>query len=264
MVLGLLTKVSVAFLVATILMILIKNRKKLGDEFMNSMTIVISFAIFGAACFMIYGAAFDWQVFKNIFLSHANRFYGLGMDAWLSVMRDESVTSYASINSGWNIILWFSLFFVFSKKIKNTYILTIPVLVYLAFYILLGSFRAGWYTYPFYPFLTIILAIVFFNIRDSINNLFGKIIVLFIPLTTLLSIYFPVAELQYYKNVLRFPIFVFLILLIFIKYTDCIKNSFRRKLLKNIFNIFLIIIILEGIGYVLRLSGVLEKLGILI
>lgn len=262
MVLAMLTKVSVVFLFATILVILIKNKKFLGNEFINSVMWVISFAVFGVLCFVVYGMAFDWQIFKNIFLSHANRFYGLGMDAWLSLMRNESITIYTSINSGWNMIMWFSLIILFFKRIKNKYILIIPVLVYLAFYILLGSWRFGWYTFPFYPFLTIILVLVFFNFKNTINNLFGKIVVLFIPATTMLSVYFPVADLQFYKNVLRFPIFIFLILLLILKYTDLIKPFIKQKILLYIFNILFLFCILESMGYVLQLSGILKLLGI--
>jgi len=164
---ALLFKLSAIFLPISLILISVLYGKK--DRFYMVKTTVLSVVV-ALGIFVIYGAYFDWNTFKSIFLSNSNRFYGAGAEIFRNAIMYSTITGGKSLTDGWILLGWLA-FFALSisswKKDFGTTILTIVVLSYTAIFLIFGSEGYGWYRYPFYPFLIISAAKVF---RDKIQS----------------------------------------------------------------------------------------------
>lgn len=145
--LAVLFKLSGAVAVISGAFIIGKNWKRL-IEFL-----VISLSI--AFLFVFYGMAIDSFEFMAVFLSNANRAYGIGLDAVYDLLVSTKITSTKYLTDGWPLVGWLSIFYISATKNKPTLPIIACVASYLAIYILFGSASYGWYRIPFMPFLFI-------------------------------------------------------------------------------------------------------------
>ena len=110
--------------------------------------------------FVIYGSVYGIDNFKNILFSNYNRFYGIGANSLIELIRNQRLTQHkflpeASIISGWLVFLG-----LVAKNQKNSGVVYVifGIFSYLIVYIFFGSQPYGWYTFPFWPLLIILLS----------------------------------------------------------------------------------------------------------
>ena len=110
--------------------------------------------------YIIYGLSYDPQTLKNILFSNYNRFYGIGPSLIFDLITRQRLTQHKFLPEVWIIMSWFILFFFLLKKRINISqkISILAPLSYLVIYILFGSQPYGWYAFPFWPLLFILLA----------------------------------------------------------------------------------------------------------
>jgi 4-amino-4-deoxy-L-arabinose transferase-like glycosyltransferase len=158
--------------------------------------------------FVIYGSVYGLDNFRNILFSNYNRFYGIGPNSLIELIRNQRLTQHkflpeVSIISGWLIFLGLII-----KKQKNAglKLALFGIFSYLIVYIFFGSQPYGWYTFPFWALLSIVLAKF---LTDGIAG--GKYLigVFFILLTILgfnISRVMGIFEFQPYANLWRIGI----------------------------------------------------------
>jgi len=130
-------------------------------EKLKDLILVFAIGISGLLAFFIYGAYYDWTVFKNVFFAQANLLYGAGAEVFISVLVRSKVTATKFLSDGWILAAWIATFiisFTEWKKEKGSTILTISLFSYLVTFLIFGSEGYGWYRFPFLPFIIIALA----------------------------------------------------------------------------------------------------------
>jgi len=130
-------------------------------EKLKDLILVFAIGISGLLAFFIYGAYYDWTVFKNVFFAQANLLYGAGAEVFISVLVRSKVTATKFLSDGWILAAWIATFiisFTEWKKEKGSTILTIGLFSYLVTFLIFGSEGYGWYRFPFLPFIIIALA----------------------------------------------------------------------------------------------------------
>jgi 4-amino-4-deoxy-L-arabinose transferase-like glycosyltransferase len=187
---------------------LLAEHKKIKSDFIKDFIfyLLISFSI--TFLFVIYGSAYGFQNFTNIFFSNTNRFYGIGPSLLLELIRNQRLTQHKFLPEVWIITGWLAFLVALFKKPSKTieWIPILAVISYLIIYILFGSQPYGWYTFPFWPLLIIILsrflALGFETGQNIILVFLFSIIILGANIARLIGIF----EFQPYANLWRFGI----------------------------------------------------------
>ena len=112
-----------------------------------------------ASGFGIYGLVLDAKTFFNIFFSNVDRAYGIGFHALYELFTSTKITGTKFLTDGWPLVGWLGLSAALAnQEIKRYKWVVVPLLSYLAVYLLQGSEAYGWYRIPFMPFLFILAA----------------------------------------------------------------------------------------------------------
>jgi len=134
--------------------------KKINKDFWKDIGFFAAVAVPISFLFVVYGAVYGLDTFKNILFSNYNRFYGIGPNLLLELVRNQRLTQHKFLPEVWIITGWLVFLGGLIKKPKETAgkILGLGMLSYLMIYIFFGSQPYGWYTFPFWPLLIMILA----------------------------------------------------------------------------------------------------------
>lgn len=220
---------------------LINYYKKINKKFINDFLFYLAISLPISSLFLVYGSVYGLQNFKNIFLSNANRFYGIGSNLFLDLIRDQRLTQHKYLTEVWIVVAWivsFGYLFKKPKKIGEKIFIS-AILSYLMVYILFGSQPYGWYTFPFWPLIIIALSRFLAKGLEKGKNLLTVFIVSFMILGASIARLMGIFEFQPYSNIWRYGIFL-LLLLLSISY-------FNRKKLKILFKIIIILILIGTI-----------------
>ena len=230
-----------------VLFALLNKYKSLNKLFLKDFGFFLAISLPISFLFVIYGAVYGLDNFKNILFSNYNRFYGIGPNSIIELIRNQRLTHHkylpeVSIISGWLVFLGLII-----KKQKNVglNLVILGIFSYLIIYIFFGSQPYGWYTFPFWALLIVVLAKF---LSDGIIK--GKYLsaVFFILLTILgfnISRIIGIFEFQPYANIWRIGISGIIFVLV-------LKQFFKFKnglLFKILFLLMFGIIIYTNIKY---------------
>jgi len=107
-----------------------------------------------------YGLAYDGKTFIKILFSNYDRFYGIGPQALVDLVKYQRLTQGKFLTEGWLIAGWMSWLALMARNRRKHLILVSAVLAYLITYVLFGSQPYGWYAFPFWPLLNICLGVL--------------------------------------------------------------------------------------------------------
>lgn len=230
-----------------VLFALLDKYKTINKVFWKDFLFFLTISLPISFLFVIFGAVYGLDNFKNILFSNYNRFYGIGPNSIIELIRNQRLTQHkflpeVSIISGWLVFLGLII-----KKQRNTGVkLTLfAIFSYLIVYIFFGSQPYGWYTFPFWTFLIVVLAKFLTDGIAKGKNLIGVFFILLTILGFNISRIVGIFEFQPYANLWRFGISVIIFILI-------IKQliSFNKSLLfKILFLIMFGVIIYTNIRY---------------
>ena len=180
--LSMLSKVSgIVSVIVGVIILLHQPRKKLAILISEIVLFgLVSLSFF--ALFFIYGAAIDWNVFKNIWTSNVDRAYDIGFSPIFNLITTTKITISKLLTDGWPLLGWFGLSFFYGQRDeKAKYFVLLPIIIYLVFFLLMGSSSYGWYRTPFMPFLFIAAAWFLSGGAKSVPRMLQAILLL-IPL----------------------------------------------------------------------------------
>jgi hypothetical protein len=161
--------------------------------------------------FPIYGYFYDWSLFKAVFSTNSDRYYRDGLGGFYSLITKSNITR--DFVDGWVPFGWLSLLLLKLRPKSKYWWVVIPLFSYLVTYLIFGSHGYGWYKFPFYPFVTILVAIAFAKLFTK-YNLFTAFFALFVTGGVLVDHFYPPENLQNFMWSYRFSLLaVFLILL---------------------------------------------------
>lgn len=182
-----LSGISVLLTLLLIILAFVPQKRKIKD-----LLLTFAIGILGLIAFFVYGAYYDWEIFKNVFFAQANLIYGAGSEAFLSAIVRSKVTATKFFSDGWITLSWISAFVVSAigwRKDKGTTILTIALFSYLITFLIFGSEGYGWYRFPFLPLIIIALAELIIKLFKE-SNLFLLMAMALLPFgTSVLRLY---------------------------------------------------------------------------
>lgn len=151
------------------------ERERIGDT--------VVFGLIGLAflsLFAVYGWIYDSDLFWKIWQSNSNRPYDIGFGAMFNLLTSTKVTVSKYLTDGWPLIGWIGVMWGLQKKWgeREKYLL-VPLGVYLALFLWMGSSAYGWYRIPLLPFLYIWAAIL---INKGIARVGASMWLLLIPI----------------------------------------------------------------------------------
>jgi 4-amino-4-deoxy-L-arabinose transferase-like glycosyltransferase len=143
-----------------VILSLLCNYKKIDKDFWKDTLFFLVISIPISGLFLVYGLVYGLDTFKNILFSNYNRFYGIGPNLFLELFRNQRLTQHKYLPEVWIISGWLIFFGWLIKGPKNIAdkLLLLAVFSYLIVYIFFGSQPYGWYTFPFWPLLIIMLS----------------------------------------------------------------------------------------------------------
>jgi 4-amino-4-deoxy-L-arabinose transferase-like glycosyltransferase len=231
---------------------LLKNSNKNIKTFWKDFGFFLAISLPISFLYVVYGAVYGLENFKNILFSNYNRFYGIGPNSLIELIRNQRLTQHkflpeVSIISGWIIFLG-----LITKKHKNigTVLVIWSILAYLIIYIFFGSQPYGWYAFPFWPMLIMMLAIFLTDGLKKGKNLIVIFFLLMMILGDNISRLVGIFDFQPYADYWRFGvsgIFIVLIVLTILKF----KNKLPVKILLLL---LLIAIICTNLIYLNRIN----------
>lgn len=188
--------------------VLLTQYKKINSSLIKDFLFFLAISLPISFLFVIYGSVYGLKNFFNIFFSNSSRFYGIGPNLLLELVRNQRLTQHKFLPEVWIIVGWLAFLSSLVKKNLKTIDL-IPILAtlsYLIIYILFGSQPYGWYTFPFWPILIIILSrflVSGFKTGQNIISVFLFSLIIFgANISRILGIF----EFQPYSNIWRFGI----------------------------------------------------------
>lgn len=219
----------------TFLLLLVKY-KKFNRQFLRDFLFYLAISLPISFLFVIYGSVYGIQNFINIFFSNSNRFYGIGPSSILELIRNQRLTQHKYLPEVWIIIGWVVFFGYLIKKPSKLQgqIPILAILSYLVIYVLFGSQPYGWYSFPFWPLLIILLSRFliqgFIKQKNLVSVFLFTIIILGANIARLLGIF----EFQPLSKYWRFGVSGILFLLIILT-----TIKFKSKLLIKFLLLFL-------------------------
>jgi len=238
---ALLMKMSGVVVLVSILTILFLN----SDKKVKIKNLITSFliGISGLVVFAIYGWIVDWQTFKQVFLTQSNLFYGASSEVFFSAVVHSKITANKFFTDGWVTLSWISAFMIgFSewKKNKGTTLIITALFSYFVIFLFFGSESYGWYRFPFFPFLAILLAKLMVKLYDQ-QNYFVALALFLLPFGTIVHKLIGVFGFQNYVGVFRFFIFSYFGLFFVSNYFDKRAVFVRKAMLIAMF-VFLLVL----------------------
>lgn len=199
---GLATLVKLSGISVGLSLLLLTLTSESKEKIKKSLTIILGTALI-TLFFPLYGYFYNWSLFLNVFSSNALRYFRDGLAGFYWLISKTNVTR--TLLDGWVLLAWFSLFYISPKigKIKKLWYLVVPTLSYLLIYLIFGSEGYGWYKFPFYPFLFLVLAWAI-NYSLQKNNLFFSMLTLLLAGGVTIDKFFPPENLQNYIWFFRF------------------------------------------------------------
>jgi hypothetical protein len=202
--------------------------------------------------FVIYGSVYGLENFKNILFSNYNRFYGIGPDSLIELIRNQRLTQHkylpeVSIISGWLIFLGLAI-----KKTRNlgVKLTTISIFSYLIVYLFFGSQPYGWYTFPFWPLLLMALSTFLADGIEKGKNLTTVFFILILILGANISRLIGISEFQNYANVWRIMVSGVFFILVLGPFWKLKNNVFCRLL----FGLILMAIVYTNLRYLQNIN----------
>jgi len=124
----------------------------------EAIVITISTSIWITA-WLIYGFSIDKEVFMNLWQLQLAR-YAMAFDSMFVLFRDPIITDRFLVD-GWIYLGWAAMIWIMAKDMKQHAALVFGFLAYFAMFVFAipSETLHGWYRYPFYPFLTVALAV---------------------------------------------------------------------------------------------------------
>lgn len=227
--------------------------QKIDRRFLIDMVYFLCLSLPITGLFIFYGLAYDPATFVNIVLSNYHRFYGIGPSAIYDLIRQQRLTQGKILPEVWLFIGWFS-FIISSLDLKKQSLIQklipLSVIAYLIVYIFFGSLPYGWYTFPFWPLLTIAFAILLGKTFTHGKHL---ITTMFLVLTLLGENIFRLIGLdifQGYASWWRWGIALFLFLVVISSITKIKSKIIRQSLIL----ILWAILIYTNIKYLNRIN----------
>lgn len=220
-----------------------QNKKSFMKDFCYFLAISLPISFL----FVIYGAVYGLDNFKNILFSNYNRFYGIGPNSLIELIRNQRLTQHkflpeVSVLSGW---LLFISYIVKKPKNISTKIVVWGIFAYLIVYIFFGSQPYGWYTFPFWALLSILLSKFIVSGLMKGKNAVSVFLILVLMLGANISRIVGIFEFQPYANYWRFGVSTILFLLVIHMFSKS-KNNFLYKFL---FWLMMLMIIYTNIRY---------------
>lgn len=125
--------------------------------------IVVTATVLCFSGFMLYGLLLDKEVFLNLWKLQLAR-YDLTFDSLFVIFRDPVVADRTLID-GWIYFGWAAMLLLIVKDIKKHLPIVFGFLAYAAIFIFAIPSEPlhGWYRYPFYPFLSIAVAVFLYE-----------------------------------------------------------------------------------------------------
>lgn len=220
------------------------------DKLKKSLAIVLGTGLI-TLLFPIYGYFYDWKLFVNVFSVNSARYFrdGLAGFYWLISKTNNTRT----FLDGWVLLSWFSLFFATFKLLPKSklWYLIAPTFSYLLIYLIFGSEGYGWYKFPFYPFLFLILAWAL-NYSLKKSNLFFSLFTILLAGGITIDKFIPPEKLQNFMWPFRFSC-LFLLLLILLPHFN-LPHFPRQKYSHFITWFFFIICLLINIWVSLQVT----------
>lgn len=220
-------------------LIFFSNSKNKGEKLLDIFTVVIISFLF-LSLFFIYGYYFDWDVFRNVFFSNSNRFYGIGSNSIFNLITQTKLTGDINIIDAWVLIGWICVFFNLIIKKNKQIFLIIPLISYLIIYIFFGSYSYGWYAFPFLPFLAINIGYQF-NVIVQNNRLTTGLLLGLIVIGSGISSIISTDKFQNYSKMWRIGLPVLIISTLIFNYTKLGKNKISKYFLIFLFLIGIIL-----------------------
>lgn len=168
---GLLALAKVPWIAAALSIVLIFfYLRKYKDSLKFLLIVVPIFLLFFA-----YGFYFDSKLFLELWSFQLQR-YDLTFNSIFALFTSPYLADRFLVD-GWIYFGWFSVFLLAIKDFKKNYMVLLPFLAYFAIFIFAipDEPSHGWYRYPFYPFLTIAIALFlkeYFNKNYLLTFLF--------------------------------------------------------------------------------------------
>lgn len=211
---------------------LLAHYQKINKNFLKDFGFFLAISLPITFLFVIYGAVYDLEVFKNILFSNTNRFYGIGPNLLLELIRNQRLTQHKFLPEVWIISGWLIFFTWIVKKPKNIAdkLLILATLSYLIIYVLFGSQPYGWYTFPFWPVLIMILSRFLILAIEKSKNIIPVFIVSIMVLGANIARLLGIFEFQPFSTWWRIGISGILIILISSNLLK-IKNNIIVKLI---------------------------------
>lgn len=149
----------VCYLVSVL--ILLNKYRRINKRLWQDIGLLVAVGAPISGLFVVYGITYDWETYQEILLSNYGRFYGVGPSLFLELIRNQRLTQHKFLPEVWIIIGWIAL-----VAIKNK-LLTLAIVAYLVVYVLFGSQPYGWYAFPFWPILALVVTRLLWEKRDS-------------------------------------------------------------------------------------------------
>jgi 4-amino-4-deoxy-L-arabinose transferase-like glycosyltransferase len=136
---------------------------------------VFAATMIGLSGWLLYGYMTDAELFANLWKLQLAR-YDMTFDSFFVLFRDPVVVDRFLVD-GWIYFGWIAMFVLMMKDTKKHLPIIFGFLAYLAVFVFAipGEPLHGWYRYPFYPFLTIAIAVFlkeYFNKRYFVTAIF--------------------------------------------------------------------------------------------
>jgi 4-amino-4-deoxy-L-arabinose transferase-like glycosyltransferase len=233
---------------------LLNHYHRFNKQFFTDFFYYLLIALPITSLFLIYGSVYGLKNFFNIFLSNSHRFYGIGPSAIFDLIRQQRLTQHKFLPEIWIIFPWIITFVYFFKKHKDHKIIIplIALISYLTVYLFFGSQPYGWYTFVFWPILSIIFSYFFIASLKKAQHFFLLILSLITIFGANLSRVMGIFEFQLYANYWRFGIsFVILSSFIYFLIGDKTINKTLKTIISLIifgFSIYLNLIYLNKIN----------------
>jgi len=166
---GLLTLAKVPWSFVTLAgCLLLSKQKKFKDAFIFGLIAVAVFSLY-----FLYGRIYDWPTFISLWGLQMAR-ARIGLETVLALFIHPFLVD-RTYPDGWIYFGWVAVLFL-SREFKKHSLLLIPFLSYFLIFVFAipGIEAQGWYRYPFYPFLTIALAVIIKEMlkKTTLLNLF--------------------------------------------------------------------------------------------
>jgi len=221
-----------------VLFALLNNYKKDKiNKFINDFGFFLLISLPITFLFVIYGSVYGLENFKNILFSNYNRFYGIGPNSLIELIRNQRLTQHkflpeASIISGWIIFIGFLI-----KKPKDiaTKLVIWSIFSYLITYIFFGGQPYGWYTFPFWPLLVIVLSKFLSDGIIRRKNLLPVFLVSLLILGANISKLMGIFEFQPFSDLWRITVSVLIFILVVL--------SFYKKRVSWFYQLLLILMV---------------------